>query len=248
MGMNSEPGFYGNHPWGGRVISKEEAYEVLRKSEEAGLVHMTSNVASGHGYICNCCGCCCGLLRGVNMGLPNVVNSYYYASINSELCSSCGICAEERCQVNAIEEGEDAYNIIKDKCIGCGLCVTTCPERCHSVAGIIASLAMRSPLSCTLVPSERGQYCIMVSRGGNLSIHNSRTGRHFNRGGQNCTRVSPSAPPNVSPAAASEAVNLKSSIHAPSAVGAANVRQIAVSLYGQRDTAFARRGWNVAWV
>ena len=42
---------------------REEAYDVLRKAEEAGLVHMTSNLESGHGYICNCCGCCCGFLK-----------------------------------------------------------------------------------------------------------------------------------------------------------------------------------------
>ena len=42
-------------------------------------------------------------------------------------CDACGICIEERCQVNAIEQVEDSYRIIKDKCIGCGLCVTTCP-------------------------------------------------------------------------------------------------------------------------
>lgn len=127
MGLNSEPGYYENHPWGGRVISKEEAYEVLRKSEEAGLVHMTSNLESGHGYICNCCGCCCGLLRAVNMGIPNAVNSHYYAQINPDDCDACGICAEERCQVNAIEKGKDSYKIIKEKCIGCGLCVSSCP-------------------------------------------------------------------------------------------------------------------------
>jgi Na+-translocating ferredoxin:NAD+ oxidoreductase subunit B len=127
MGMNSQPGFYENHPWGGRVITKEEAYELLQKAEEAGLVHMTSNVESGHGYICNCCGCCCGLLQAVNMGLPNVVNSYYFAQIDQDLCTACGICAEERCQVSAIEPSEDAYKIIKEKCIGCGLCVSTCP-------------------------------------------------------------------------------------------------------------------------
>jgi electron transport complex protein RnfB len=128
MGMNPEPGFYENHPWGGRVITKEEAYEVLHKAEEAGLVHMTSNLESGHGYICNCCGCCCGLLRAINMGLPNVVNSHYYAHIDPELCTACGTCAEERCQVGAIEEGEEAYSVVKEKCIGCGLCISTCPS------------------------------------------------------------------------------------------------------------------------
>lgn len=127
MGLNSEPGYFENHPLGGRVISKEEAYEILRKSEKAGLVHMTANLESGHGYICNCCGCCCGLLQAVKMGIPNVVNSHYYAQINPDNCDGCAICAEERCQVNAIEEGKDTYKIIKEKCIGCGLCVSTCP-------------------------------------------------------------------------------------------------------------------------
>ena len=62
------------------------------------------------------------------MGIPNVVNSHYYAQINSDICDACGTCAEERCQVNAIEEGEGAYKIIKEKCIGCGLCVSSCPS------------------------------------------------------------------------------------------------------------------------
>jgi Fe-S-cluster-containing hydrogenase component 2 len=30
--------------------------------------------------------------------------------------------------VGAIEEGDDAYRIIPDRCIGCGLCVSTCPN------------------------------------------------------------------------------------------------------------------------
>jgi NAD-dependent dihydropyrimidine dehydrogenase PreA subunit len=128
MAFSKEPGYYENHPWVGRVISKSEAYEVLRKAENAGLVHMTSNLESGHSYICNCCGCCCGLLRAANMGIPNVVNSHYYAQIDPENCDACGICAEERCQVSAIEEVDEIYKIIEEKCIGCGLCVSSCPS------------------------------------------------------------------------------------------------------------------------
>jgi formate hydrogenlyase subunit 6/NADH:ubiquinone oxidoreductase subunit I len=125
--MDTMPGVLESSSWGGKVITKEEAYEVLRKAEEAGLVHLTNNVESGHWIICNCCGCCCGQLRPAVMGLPNVVNSHYYAEINSELCSACGLCADERCQVKAIQKGEDFSSVIKARCIGCGLCASTCP-------------------------------------------------------------------------------------------------------------------------
>ncbi len=123
------PGVFDNHPLIGRAISKAEAYEVLRKSEEAGLVHMTSNVRNGHYYICNCCGCCCGVLRSINeWGVNQAVNSSCYAEIDSEACVGCGVCAEERCQINAIVVEDDLYQVIQEKCIGCGLCVSTCPS------------------------------------------------------------------------------------------------------------------------
>jgi len=125
------PGVFDNNFMGGRVISKEEANKVLSKAEDEGLVHLTWNTETGHFFICNCCGCCCGVLRGINkLGIPasTVVNSHYYAEIDPDVCEACGTCADKRCQVNAIEEGEDVYRVVKEKCIGCGLCVTTCPS------------------------------------------------------------------------------------------------------------------------
>ncbi len=123
------PGVFDHHPLIKKSITKEEAYEVLRKSEEAGLVHLTSNVESGHYYICNCCGCCCGVLRSMNeLGVTEAINSAFYAEIDSTVCVACGLCADERCQIQAItgEAGEN-YQVIREKCIGCGLCVSTCP-------------------------------------------------------------------------------------------------------------------------
>lgn len=123
------PNMFDDSPLG-RAISRDEAKEVLNKVEEAGLVHLTSNFQNGRFYMCNCCGCCCGSLRSINdLGFPasTVVNSHHFAVIDPDECTVCGTCANERCQVNAIEEGEDAYEVIRERCIGCGLCMTTCP-------------------------------------------------------------------------------------------------------------------------
>ncbi len=114
----------------GRVITKEEAKAVIRKAEDAGLVHLTWNVQFGHFFICNCCGCCCGPLRAINeLGVPagQVINSHYYAEIDQDTCAGCGLCADERCQVHAIEEADSTYRVVRQRCIGCGLCIGTCP-------------------------------------------------------------------------------------------------------------------------
>ena len=110
-------------------ISREEALAFLDKAEEIGLVHTVSNVIKGVGYVCNCCGCCCGILRGINeWGIENsVAHANYYATIDSEQCVGCGTC-RSRCQVHAISEKNDVSVVDLKKCIGCGLCATGCPN------------------------------------------------------------------------------------------------------------------------
>jgi ferredoxin len=123
------PGVFDNSPEG-RVLTREEAYALLKMTEERGLVHMTSNVQFGPYYICNCCKCCCGVLRAINewgMAPSDVVHAHYYGEIDPDKCSGCGLCADERCQVAAIKEGPEAYEIVRERCIGCGLCASTCP-------------------------------------------------------------------------------------------------------------------------
>jgi ferredoxin len=129
MAIAPVPGVFADNPRG-REISREEAYQVLRTAEEAGLVHMTMNVQDGHYFICNCCGCCCGILRGINLlgKAQGLVNAHFRAEIDAQRCVACGVCAHERCQVRAISGQDGAYVVDRRRCIGCGLCVTTCPS------------------------------------------------------------------------------------------------------------------------
>lgn len=110
-------------------ISQEQALAILEETEKVGLVHTVSNIMKGVNYICNCCGCCCGILRGITeYGIKNsVAAANYYAVIDEDVCQACGVC-RDRCQVNAITEQNGTYRISLDNCIGCGLCVTGCPH------------------------------------------------------------------------------------------------------------------------
>ncbi len=115
-------------------VDRDEALAILNKAEEIGLVHSVCNVRTGAllpdgvGYVCNCCGCCCMVLRGITKwGVANsVAHAAYYAEIDSEACTNCGICVD-RCQVDAISEGDYGTAVLEGRCIGCGLCVTGCP-------------------------------------------------------------------------------------------------------------------------
>jgi len=109
-------------------ISREEALDILEQTEEVGLVHSVSNVLEGMGYMCNCCGCCCAVLRGItDWGIEqSMAAARYLAVVDADACSGCGDC-EDRCQVGAISVDADIAEV-SDGCIGCGLCVTSCPS------------------------------------------------------------------------------------------------------------------------
>lgn len=110
-------------------VTREDALKILKEAEEVGLVHTVSNAMKGVGYLCNCCGCCCTILRGINeWGIENsVAAANYYSVIDLETCTQCGICTE-RCQVNAILDDNASSPVVElSKCIGCGICVTGCP-------------------------------------------------------------------------------------------------------------------------
>ncbi|MDW7740463.1 MAG: hypothetical protein SCJ97_10490 [Bacillota bacterium] len=92
-----------------RFISREEALQVLRESEEAGLVHTGSNITERLYFMCNCCSCCCHMLmlltkHGFKEG---IARSAYRAELDQAACTGCAICVEERCPVGALTMDAD---------------------------------------------------------------------------------------------------------------------------------------------
>lgn len=116
-----------DHDQVGRPISLKEALEILKQAEQAGLVHTTGNYQDGHSYICNCCPCCCGVLRGLTeFDIPNAVaSSGFYTRVDSEICSGCGDCLE-RCHFSALSVPDGTCQVEVSHCVGCGLCITSC--------------------------------------------------------------------------------------------------------------------------
>lgn len=126
----------------GREVSKEEALDILKVSEEKGLVHVTMNRAHVGHFICNCCSCCCQALPLVISDGLNILDpSRYQAQIDAALCSGCETCLD-RCFFSAIEpaeegrETENVMRVIAEKCMGCGLCQITCPEDAISLEAV----------------------------------------------------------------------------------------------------------------
>ncbi|WED24278.1 FAD-dependent oxidoreductase [Vibrio sp. JC009] len=92
----------------GRAISREDAYEVIRKAEENGLMHQIPNFdGSGKTHaICNCCGCGCFALRlATQWQNPDMIRSNYVVKIDKDKCVACGECVET-CPTNALKLGQ----------------------------------------------------------------------------------------------------------------------------------------------
>ena len=110
-------------------ISKEEALEVVKKSEEAGLVHFVDNAEGEILHNCNCCGCACwnvGNIRRRKIPRDALMDVYFLRETDEGVCIGCGECAEI-CPVDAVNMEGDIAVIDEAWCIGCGVCATVCP-------------------------------------------------------------------------------------------------------------------------
>jgi len=116
-----------------RAVSKEEALEIMKKVEEAGLVHTAfhnkSDITQEENSICNCHPAFCDNFRLNREGaFPIHTVTFHLSQIDPDACIGCGICVE-KCPVTAISLDADNKAIVDEThCIGCGICAHYCPE------------------------------------------------------------------------------------------------------------------------
>ncbi|MBW1790241.1 MAG: 4Fe-4S binding protein, partial [Deltaproteobacteria bacterium] len=121
----------------GREITREEAYEILKKSADSGLVHSVGNSQANSDTICNCCKCCCQWFEAYyRLGHSRSVDpSNYLVEVTPETCKGCALCVK-RCPMDALQlrysrKAANKFNKAPELdtglCIGCGVCVHKCP-------------------------------------------------------------------------------------------------------------------------
>jgi len=119
----------------GKRVSVEQALDALRRSHEAGLVHLafTNRGEKQPFIVCSCCSCCCHALSSLlRFNIPYVAESEHVASQDAEKCIECGVCVD-RCQFRARQMVDGKLLFDRAKCYGCGLCITTCPSEAISL-------------------------------------------------------------------------------------------------------------------
>jgi electron transport complex protein RnfB len=139
-----------------RSLTKEEALELLRQAEEAGLVHTTGNHLGDQDYICNCCACACAILRGASeFGILSVLEpSAFRISVDESLCVGCDLCIE-RCQFKALSIVDGVCKVDEQRCFGCGICISACGDGALSLAARPASEVKTPPQSLAEWMMER---------------------------------------------------------------------------------------------
>jgi ferredoxin len=139
-----------------RALTHDEAMGTLHRAAQAGLVHSVSNSQEGLYYICNCCTCSCGILRGMaELGIANVVAaSAFVNQVDDALCSGCENCIQT-CQFDALAMDGSLVKVNAIRCVGCGVCVINCPSEALGLVRRPEDEVMRVPATHTDWESQR---------------------------------------------------------------------------------------------
>jgi len=113
-----------------RLISREEAKDILETAYSYNLVQIGENVREHPAFMCNCCGCCCEALQAARRFSPMqpIETTNFIPRIDTKDCISCGKCARV-CPVLAISMKDKKPVVDKSICLGCGVCARNCPKK-----------------------------------------------------------------------------------------------------------------------
>ena len=112
----------------GRSIELSEVKEILVRADAANLVLQPSNSKDTALYAVAVVVVVAFLEDSSTIpNQPEAVASSFIAQLDPDICDGCWDCLE-RCQMEALTEDGDRVSLNLDRCIGCGLCVTTCPS------------------------------------------------------------------------------------------------------------------------
>lgn len=115
-----------------RAISAEEALTIVDKCVKEGCVLSVANSKHPEALCC-CCSDACGLLGAIKYfpgpAVDNVSN--YRCERDAEKClePKCRHICAKRCPVGAFRSKDGDLTFRPEQCIGCGLCVLTCPGK-----------------------------------------------------------------------------------------------------------------------
>ncbi|HPU02023.1 MAG TPA: 4Fe-4S binding protein [Bacillota bacterium] len=112
----------------------EKVMAKLKECEEYGLVHQVMTVSRPEGrkgyVLCNChADSCIPLVLYLQYGIPMVRGSGLTVQLTDP--SRCTLCLKcvNRCMFKAVYLKGDVPALDEVKCLGCGLCVSTCPAQ-----------------------------------------------------------------------------------------------------------------------
>jgi Pyruvate/2-oxoacid:ferredoxin oxidoreductase delta subunit len=124
------------------AVTNAEAMDILVEAKEAGLAQTGDNVRNEVSYLCNCCGCCCGMMRSIKRFsiYDGIVPSNWMATIDHSKCRGCTTCAKA-CPAEAItvvpSEGRGLRKnwalVDSARCLGCGVCGDVCRWDAHGM-------------------------------------------------------------------------------------------------------------------
>jgi len=116
-----------------RIITKEEAKEICRRSRRDGMIqcidrHMYFKGSENHFVICNCCKCSCVPILAYRIFKDEPYSffpSESVAVLDPKRCIACGTCVTA-CPFDERHLTDDGGMIVIENCQGCGLCVDVC--------------------------------------------------------------------------------------------------------------------------